>query len=66
MTCSGNPGSGVVDKGYGPLQRTYTVPATVPIAFPAGSTGLPSCYMSATTQVPVHTHGFVHVAIVTH
>jgi hypothetical protein len=62
QTTTGGPGI----RGYGPLQRTYTVPATVPIGFPAGSSALPTCHVAADTTVPAHTHGFVRVAIITH
>jgi hypothetical protein len=70
MTCTtrqaaagGTPASGANNaKGY-QHHATYTVPAVVPLGFPAGSSNLSACYASAVATAPADTRGTVHVTI---
>jgi hypothetical protein len=58
-------GVGNLVKGY-QHQATYSVPAVVPIGFPAASSDLPECNVGATATVAAHTHGIAKVAITEH
>lgn len=52
-------------KGY-QHQATYRVPALVPLAFPAGSSNLPACYVNTSASVAAHAPGTVQVTIIDH
>jgi hypothetical protein len=55
-------GPGDIVKGY-QHQAPYQVPAAVPLGFPAGSSSLPTCYVSAMVLAGARTRGTARVTI---